>query len=75
MLREVVASNKITADDLLFRMQLRIWDSPLDFPKLCEAIRRLDPTLSETQLRHLAKVLRNKENKVEITAMLRNLCG
>jgi hypothetical protein len=75
MLREIVNSNKITADDLLFRMQLRAWDSALDFPRLCEALRRLDPTLSETQLRHLAKVLRNKDNKIEITALLRNLCG
>lgn len=32
MLREVINNNKITSDDLLFRMQLRIWDEPLDFP-------------------------------------------
>ena len=75
MLREVVQTNKITSDDLLFRMQLRIWDEPLDFPKLCEALRRLDPSLSESQLRHLTKTLRNKDNKVEIAALLRNLCG
>lgn len=56
-------------------MQLRIWDEPLEFPRLCEALRRLDPTLSEPQLRHLAKSLKNKDNKVEITALLRNLCG
>jgi hypothetical protein len=75
MLREVINNNKLTPDDLLFKMKLRIWDLPLDFPKLCEALRRLDPTLSETQLRHLAKVLKNKDNKVEITALLRNLSG
>jgi hypothetical protein len=75
MLREVVATNKITSDDLLFRMQMRIWDAPLDFPRLCEALRRLDPTLSEPQLRHLAKTLKNKDNKVEVTTLLRNLCG
>ena len=56
-------------------MQLRIWDEPLEFTRLCEALRRLDPTLSEPQLRHLAKSLKNKDNKVEITALLRNLCG
>jgi hypothetical protein len=75
MLREVVASNNLSPDDLLFKMKLRIWDPSLDFPKLCESLRRLDPTLSEPQLRHLAKVLKNKENRVEITALLRNLCG
>lgn len=47
MLREVVQNNRITSDDLLYKMQLRIWDEPLDFPKLCEALRRVDPTLSE----------------------------
>ena len=47
MLREVINNNKITSDDILFRMQLRIWDEPLDFPKLCESLRRIDPTLSE----------------------------
>ena len=56
-------------------MQLRIWDAPLDFPKLCEGLRRLDPTLSETQIRHLAKQLKNKDNKVDVTALLRNLSG
>jgi len=28
-------------------MHLRHWDEPLDFPKLCEALRKLDATLSE----------------------------
>jgi Ca2+-binding EF-hand superfamily protein len=75
MLREVVISNRLTSDDLLFKMQLRIWDNALDFPQLVSALRKLDPTLSEPQLRHLAKTLKNKENKVEIPALLRNLCG
>ena len=48
MLREVVANNKLTPDDLLFKMKLRIWDEPMDFPRLCESLRRLDPTLSES---------------------------
>jgi hypothetical protein len=38
-------------------------------------LRKLDPTLSEPQLRSLAKTLKNKENKVEVSALLRNLCG
>lgn len=65
----------MTPDDILFKMQMRIWDAPMDFPRLCESLRKVDPTLSESQLRHLAKVLKNKDNKVEITALLRNLCG
>jgi hypothetical protein len=31
--------------------------------------------LSEPQLRHLAKSLKTKDNKVEIASLLRNLCG
>jgi hypothetical protein len=31
MLREIVLEGKLTSDDLLFRMHLRIWDEPLDF--------------------------------------------
>lgn len=47
MLREVVQNNRITSDDLLFKMHLRIWDQPLEFQRLCEAIRKLDPSISE----------------------------
>mmetsp|Transcript_23065 Transcript_23065/g.22459 ORF Transcript_23065/g.22459 Transcript_23065/m.22459 type:complete len:459 (+) Transcript_23065:1720-3096(+) len=75
MLREIVSHNRLTPDDLIFKMHLRYWDAPLDFPHLCEALRRLDPTLSEMQLRYLAKSLKNKDNKVEVTTLLRNLCG
>ena len=75
MLRDVVAQNNLTPDDLIFKMQLRYWDPPMDFPKLCDSLRRLDPTLSEIQLRYLAKALKSKDNKVEITTLLRNLCG
>ena len=31
--------------------------------------------MSESQLRLLAKTLKNNDNKVEISALLRNLCG
>lgn len=47
MLREVIQANNITSDDLLFKMKVRIWDEPLEFAKLSEAVRRLDPTISE----------------------------
>jgi hypothetical protein len=47
MLREVVSNNNLTPDDLIFKMHLRYWDAPMDFPKMCEALRKLDPTLSE----------------------------
>ena len=48
MLREIVSSNKLTPDDLIFKMHLRYWDNPLDFKQLCDALRKLDSSLSET---------------------------
>jgi hypothetical protein len=75
MLREIVLNNGLTSDDLLFRMHLRAWDAPLDFPRFTECLRKLDPTLGETQLRALAKTLKNKENKVDVGTLITNLCG
>lgn len=56
-------------------MHIRIWDDPMDFTKLCQAIRKLDGTISDNQIRHLAKTLKNQDNKVEVPVLLRNLCG
>ena len=43
--------NRIYEDSVnplqLFKMKLRVWDAPLDFNQFGEALRRLDPTLSE----------------------------
>jgi hypothetical protein len=75
MLREIIQDNKITSDDLLFRMHLRAWDSPLDFPRFAEALRKLDPSLGDAQLRVLSKLLKNKDNKVEVQTLIQNLCG
>jgi hypothetical protein len=75
MIREVVMGNNLTSDDILFRMHLRAWDNPLDFAHFAEAIRKLDPSLGDSQLRQLAKVLKNKDNKVEVGVLITNLCG
>jgi len=75
MLREIVLDSGLTSDDLLFRMNLRAYDAPLDFPRLTESLRKLDPSLGETQLRALAKTLKNKDNKVEVDVLITNLCG
>ncbi len=75
LIREVVNANGLTSDDLLHKMDIRIWDDPMDYKKFVMAMRRLDPTLSDPQLRHLMKVLKDKDGKVEINAMLRNFCG
>jgi Ca2+-binding EF-hand superfamily protein len=75
MLREIIQQNNLSSDDLLFRMHLRIWDQPLEYAKFVDSLRKLDPSLSESQLRVLMKTLKNKEAKVEIQTLLSNLCG
>lgn len=56
-------------------MHLRIWDQPLEYPKFVECLRKLDPSLSESQLRVLMKTLKNKDAKIDIQTLLSNLCG
>jgi Ca2+-binding EF-hand superfamily protein len=75
MLREVIQSNNLTSDDILFRMHARVWDGPMDYPRFCECLRKLDPSLGDSQLRVLAKTLRNKDGKIEVPNLLVNLCG
>ena len=75
MIREVVIINGLTSDDILHRMHLHAWDNALDFNQFTEAVRRLDPSIGESQLRVLAKLLKNKDNKVEVGVLVTNLCG
>jgi len=75
MIREVVIMNDLTSDDILHRMHLHAWDNALDFNHFTEAVRRLDPSIGESQLRVLAKLLKNKDNKVEVGVLVTNLCG
>lgn len=75
LLREVVNENNLSSDDLLFRMNLRIWDDPLDFPKFAKALRILDPSLTDVQLRAMAKSMKNSKNLVEVPTLMKNLVG
>jgi len=75
MIREIIQENKLTPDDLLFRMSLRVWDNPIDFAKFSDCIRKLDPSLGDAQLRVMAKLLKNKDNKIEIPTLVSNLSG
>ena len=45
-LREVVRQSDLSVEDLLFKMNLRVWDEPLDFQRFSKALRMLDPSLS-----------------------------
>lgn len=75
LLREVIKENGLTSDDLLDKMHLRVWDEDLDYTPFQNAMRRLDPTLSEPQIRYLAKVLKGNNGRISVTGLLRNLVG
>lgn len=75
LLREVVNEHDLSTDDLLFKMHLRIWDEPLDFPKFAQALRMLDNSLTDAQLRAMAKSMKNSKNLVEVPVLIRNLVG
>ncbi len=59
LLREVIKSSGIDSDDLLHKMGLRIWDDPIDLPTFNRCLRTLDPTLTDVQLKGLAKEMKN----------------
>jgi len=42
MMRDIVGAMKLSQDDLLFQMHLRVWDEPLDYPKFHKSLRYLD---------------------------------
>jgi Ca2+-binding EF-hand superfamily protein len=75
LLREIVNQNNLDSDDLLFKMNLRIWDDPLDFPKFAKALRILDSSLTDLQLKAVAKSMKNSNNLVEVPVLIRNLVG
>lgn len=75
LLREVVNEHNLDSDDLLFKMNLRIWDDPLDFPKFAAALRVLDSSLTDLQLKAVAKSMKNSQNLVEVPVLIRNLVG
>jgi len=75
LLREVIKENQLTADDLLDKMRLRVWDEDMDYQPFQGAMRKLDPTLSEPQIKYLSKVLKGNNGKISVTNLLRNLCG
>lgn len=64
LLREVIAANRLTADDLLDKMHLKVWDEDLGYDGFSKAMRMLDPTLSDPQIRYLAKVLKSNNGKI-----------
>lgn len=56
-------------------MGLRIWDDAIDLSTFNRCMRVLDPTLTDQQLRGMAKEMKNSSNKVDVQMLLQNLVG
>lgn len=65
----------MNADDVLFQIKLKIWDEPLDYRRFGQAIRLLDSSFSESQLKVLFNKLKNADKKVDIQVLLSNVTG
>ena len=75
MIRETVCENQLTQDDLLFQMKLRVWDEPLDKPGFHKAMRNLDPSISDVQIRAIHASLKNDQGVVPVGDLVRNFTG
>ena len=65
----------MNADDVLFQVKLKIWDEPLDFRRFGQAIRLLDSSFSDSQLKVLFSKLKNADDRVDIQVFLSNVTG
>lgn len=75
MIRETVAENELTQDDLLFQMKLRVWDDALDRNTFYKAMRNLDPSISDVQIKAIYARLKNDNGEVPICDLIRNFTG
>jgi hypothetical protein len=75
LIRELVLAEGLDSDDVLFQMKLKAWDEPLPYPKFASAIRKLDPSFSDSQIRTLYNKLKSSTGLVDIPTMIANLTG
>jgi hypothetical protein len=74
-MRDVILEHNFSADDILHKLKMRIWDQPLTFDILQEKLRLLDPTLTVIQIKNIGKLLKNSQNLIEVPTLMRNLTG
>ena len=65
----------MNVDDVLFQIKLKIWDEPLDYRRFSQAVRLLDASFGESQLKMLFSKLKNADDKVDIQVLLSNVTG
>lgn len=75
MIRETVLDNQLTQDDLLFQMKLRVWDNPLDRAAFWKAMRNLDPSISDVQIKAIFSALKNDGDLIPVSDLIRNFTG
>ena len=75
MIREIVSEHKLTQEDLLFQMKLKAWDEPLSFTQLTQAIRNLDQSISDIQIRSMFTSIKNAVGLVPVMTLISNLTG
>ena len=75
MIRETVLENELTQDDLLFQMKLRVWDNALDKVAFHKAMRNLDPSISDVQIKAIFATLKNDQQVVPVCDLVRNFTG
>lgn len=56
-------------------MKLRVWDNPLDGVAFHKALRNLDHSISDVQIRALFAQLKNDSSKVSVDSLIRNFTG
>lgn len=75
MIRETVVENDLTQDELMFQMKLRVWDDDLDKQAFFRAMRNLDPSISDVQIKAIFATLKNDSGVVPICDLIRNFTG
>ena len=75
MIRETVVENELSQDDLLFQMKLRVWDDALDKVAFHKAMRNLDPSISDMQIKAIFASLKNDKLVVPVCDLVRNFTG
>jgi hypothetical protein len=56
-------------------MKLKAWDEPLSFTQLTQAIRNLDQSISDIQIRSMFTSLKNAVGLVPVMTLISNLTG
>ena len=56
-------------------MKLRVWDEPLDRAAFHKAMRNLDPSISDVQIKAIYASLKNDNGMVPICDLIRNFTG